>query len=111
MKSDIEECLKQKEQTPAEYICKDALMKWAKFVLKCQEEELAKYDGPSYAKAATIGRIDAYKVLIAKLNSFKTARPKARNTERLEQTCRTCYFYENDCPFIRGKLIPYPNKA
>ena len=73
MRPDIEECLKQKEQMPpAEYICKDALMKWAKFVLKCQEEELAKYDGPSYAKSATIGRIDAYKVLIAKLNSIKT---------------------------------------
>ena len=72
MRPDIEECLKQKEQTPTEYIRKDALMKWAKFVLKCQEEELAKYDGPSYAKSATIGRIDAYKVLIAKLNSIKT---------------------------------------
>ena len=53
-----------------EYIRKDALIKWAKFVLKCQEEELAKYDGPSYMKASTMGRIDAYKVLIAKLNSL-----------------------------------------
>lgn len=26
-------------------------------------------------------------------------------------TCRTCGFYENNCPFIRGKLIPYPNKV
>jgi hypothetical protein len=59
----------QKEQKPAE--CrKDALIEWAKFALKCQEEELAKYDGPSYMKASTMGRIDAYKVLIAKLNSL-----------------------------------------
>ena len=53
-----------------EYIRKDALMEWAKFVLKCQEEELAKYDGPSYMRASIMGRIDAYKVLIAKLNSL-----------------------------------------
>lgn len=52
------------------YIRKDALVEWAKFVLKCQEEELAKYDGPSYMKASIMGRIDAYKVLIAKLNSL-----------------------------------------
>lgn len=26
-------------------------------------------------------------------------------------TCKTCGFYENNCPFIRGKLIPYPNKV
>ena len=46
------------------------LIEWANFVLKCQEEELAKYDGPSYMKASIMGRIDAYKVLIAKLNSL-----------------------------------------
>lgn len=57
------------KQKPAE--ChKDTLLKWVKLVLKCQEEELAKYDGPSYGKAFTMGRIDAYKVLIAKLNSL-----------------------------------------
>lgn len=57
------------KQKPAE--ChKDTLLEWAKLVLKCQEEELAKYDGPSYRKAFTMGRIDAYKVLIAKLNSL-----------------------------------------
>ncbi len=50
--------------------CKDTLLEWAKLVLKCQEEELAKYDDPSYMKASTMGRIDAYKVLIAKLNSL-----------------------------------------
>lgn len=26
-------------------------------------------------------------------------------------TCRSCVYYERDCPFIRGKLIPYPNKV
>lgn len=52
------------------YIRKDALLEWAKFVLKCQEEELAKYDGPSYMKASIMGRIDAYKVLINKLNEM-----------------------------------------
>ena len=33
--------------------------------------------------------------------------------EQPEQTCtcKTCGFYENNCPFIRGKLIPYPNKV
>ena len=60
---------KQKERKPAECL-KDTLIEWANFVLKCQEEELAKYDGPSYMKASTMGRIDAYKVLIAKLNSL-----------------------------------------
>lgn len=28
-----------------------------------------------------------------------------------EMSCKTCGFYENNCPFIRGKLIPYPNKV
>lgn len=27
------------------------------------------------------------------------------------RTCKTCGFYDNNCPFIRGKLIPYPNKV
>jgi len=31
--------------------------------------------------------------------------------EQPEPTCKTCGFYENNCPFIRGKLIPYPNKV
>ena len=26
-------------------------------------------------------------------------------------TCKSCAFYENDCPFIRGKFIVYPNKV
>ena len=31
--------------------------------------------------------------------------------EQPKPTCKTCGFYENNCPFIRGKLIPYPNKV
>lgn len=31
--------------------------------------------------------------------------------EQLEPTCETCGFYENDCPFTRGKFMPYPNKV
>ena len=28
-----------------------------------------------------------------------------------EPTCKTCGFYENNCPFIRGKFVPYPNRV
>ncbi len=31
--------------------------------------------------------------------------------EQPKPTCKTCGFYENNCPFIRGKLIPYPNRV
>ena len=27
------------------------------------------------------------------------------------KTCKTCGFYENNCPFIRDKFIPYPNRV
>lgn len=26
-------------------------------------------------------------------------------------TCKTCGFYENNCPFIRGKFIVYPSRG
>lgn len=26
-------------------------------------------------------------------------------------SCRSCGFYENNCPFIRGKFIPYPSRV
>ena len=29
----------------------------------------------------------------------------------MKPTCRDCRFYENDCPHIRGKFIPYPNRV
>ena len=25
------------------------------------------------------------------------------------KACKLCYFYENDCPKIRGKFVPYPS--
>lgn len=28
-----------------------------------------------------------------------------------EPTCKTCGFYENNCPFIRGKFIVYPSRV
>lgn len=28
-----------------------------------------------------------------------------------EPTCKTCGFYENNCPFIRDKFIPYPSRV
>lgn len=28
-----------------------------------------------------------------------------------EPTCKTCDYYENDCPFTRGKLMVYPNRV
>lgn len=31
--------------------------------------------------------------------------------EPVGKTCKTCGFYENNCPFIRGKFISYPNKV
>lgn len=31
--------------------------------------------------------------------------------EQPELTCKTCDYYENDCPFTRGKFIVYPNKV
>lgn len=64
----VDEMLKTAEDGQEKF--REELMEWAKFVLKCQEEELAKYDGPSYMRASIMGRIDAYKVLIAKLNSL-----------------------------------------
>lgn len=31
--------------------------------------------------------------------------------EPVEKTCRSCVFYENDCPFTRDKFMPYPNRV
>lgn len=31
--------------------------------------------------------------------------------EQPGETCKTCGFYENNCPYIRGKMIPYPNRV
>ena len=37
--------------------------------------------------------------------------PKDIKQEQPEQTCKTCGFYENNCPFIRDTFAPYPNKV
>lgn len=70
LRAAIETLIPELKESEEEYIRKDALIEWTKHALKCQEKELAKYDGPSYGRACTMGRIDAYKVLIAKLNSL-----------------------------------------
>ena len=44
-------------------------------------------------------------VALARLHTFLDTLPD----EPVEKTCKTCRFYENDCPFTRGKFIPYPN--
>lgn len=31
--------------------------------------------------------------------------------EAAKPTCKTCRHYENDCPQIRGKFIPYPSRV
>ena len=47
------------------------------------------------------------------LNTFKdwTNRLDSLPEQPVGKTCKTCGFYENNCPFIRGKFIPYPNKV
>lgn len=44
-----------------------------------------------------------YKKVISLIASLQQEQPAP--------TCKSCGFYENNCPFIRGKLIPYPNKV
>ena len=44
---------------------------------------------------------------MARLHTFLDTLPD----EPVEKTCKTCGFYENNCPFIRDKFIPYPNKV
>ena len=44
---------------------------------------------------------------VYKCNGFEAV----EHQEQPESTCKTCGFYENNCPFIRGKLIPYPNRV
>ena len=53
--------------------------------------------------------------IIAKQLLLFFENPKEYNPDAIleqpEETCKTCGLYENNCPFIRGKLIPYPNKV
>ena len=49
--------------------------------------------------------------IITSLRREQSPIADASKMEQPEATCKTCGFYENNCPFIRGKLIPYPNKV
>lgn len=60
-----------------------------------------KYRGPKYYKSQ--GKESVYDAILNIIDSLQQEQPKS--------TCKTCGFYENNCPFIRGKLIPYPNKV
>lgn len=42
--------------------------------------------------------------ILAWLDSLRQEQPS-------EKTCKNCGFYENNCPYIRGKFIPYPSKV
>lgn len=44
--------------------------------------------------------------------SWKPAwKPSEKEIIASEKTCKNCGFYENNCPYIRGKFIPYPSKV
>lgn len=60
-----------------------------------------KYKGPKYFKAQ--GKESAYDALLSIITSLQQGQQ--------EPTCKTCDYYENDCPFTRGKFIVYPNKV
>ncbi len=32
----------------------------------------------------------------------------SKEQQLLLLSCKNCIFFENDCPFIKGKFIPYP---
>lgn len=35
----------------------------------------------------------------------------AKEEKHSSPTCKTCGFYENNCPYIRGKFVPYPSRV
>ena len=53
----------------------------------------------AYAKA----RVDEAKDILNEITSLQQEQP--------EPSCKSCGFYENNCPFIRDKFIPYPNRV
>lgn len=61
-----------------------------------------KYKGPKYYKAQ--GKESAYDALLSVIDSLQQEQPEP-------PTCKSCGFYENNCPFIRDKFIPYPNRV
>jgi hypothetical protein len=72
------------------------------------EMRIAQWQSYTFACASQIAseafdRIDELKGLLIYITSLQQEQP--------EPSCKTCGFYENNCPFIRGKFIPYPNKV
>lgn len=66
-----------------------------------QEIERRKKEHMYNEMPITIGRYYEDRDLLAFIDLLLQEKP----------TCKTCGFYENNCPFIRGKLIPYPSKV
>ena len=50
------------------------------------------------------GKAVAYQETLSFIDSLQQEQPA-------EKTCKDCGFYENNCPYIRGKFIPYPSKV
>ena len=68
---------------------------WLKTAERCEEFELG-----------TPEEADVY----LELNRIMSEESKDKNPKPMP-SCKSCGFYENNCPFIRGKFIPYPNKV
>ena len=68
---------------------------WLKTAERCEEFELG-----------TPEEADVY----LELNRIMSEESKDKNPKPIP-SCKSCGFYENNCPFIRGKFIPYPNKV
>lgn len=69
--------------------------------LRAKIEKYLTYDN-SIDTAFYIGRRDAERSVLALIDSLQQEQP--------EPTCKSCGFYENNCPFIRNTFKPYPNK-
>ena len=68
---------------------------WIKTAEECEEFEL---DTPEEA--------DVY----LELHRIMSEESKDKNP-KLEPSCKSCGFYENNCPYIRGQFMPYPKKV
>lgn len=68
---------------------------WIKTAEECEEFEMD-----------TCQEADVY----LELHRIMSEESKDKNPKP-EPTCKSCGFYENNCPYIRGKFIPYPKKV
>ena len=68
---------------------------WIKTAEECEEFELGI---PEEA--------DVY----LELHRIMSEESKDKNPKPMP-SCKSCGFYENNCPYIRGKFIPYPKKV